>query len=236
MKLKFLGAGGASRHDLGNASAVLENNNNTLCIDYGFLTANTFVNEYKRLPDAVFITHCHFDHIGGLEALFCAAKIRNKSLIKLYVPASIICRLHDIVANSTDPWANSTTNFWDVFQLIPVREHFFWNDLRFTVISVNHHTPYTAFSLCLPGKFFFTGDTRPIPEVLSHYANANELIFHDAGREPNPSHCGVKEIADLYREDIKERIWIYHHNHPDDIDFAQQLGFKAVKPMDEFIL
>lgn len=236
MKLKFLGAGGASTHELGNASAVIEHNKKTLCIDYGFLTSNAFVSTYNHLPDAVFITHCHFDHIGGLEALFCAAKIRNNDLIKLYAPASIIARLHDIVANSTDPWANSTTNFWDVFQLIPVREHFFWNNLRFTVAAVSHHTPNSAFSLHLPGKFFFTGDTRPIPEILSHYANANELIFHDAGRVPNPSHSGIKEIAQAYRDDIKQRIHIYHHNHPDDIAFAEKAGFKAVKAMDEFIL
>lgn len=236
MKLRFLGAGGASIHDMGNASAVLEHNKKTLCIDFGFLTPNAFISKYNTLPDAVFITHSHFDHIGGLEALFNYANIRKSKLIKLYVPASIIPRLHDIVANNMDPWANSTINFWDVFQLIPVRQTFFWENLRFNVVAVNHHTPNTAFSLSLPGRFFFTGDTRPIPEILSHFANSNEPIFHDASRNPNPSHSGVEELISLYRKDVIERIHVYHHNHPDDIDFVKNHNLKAVNANDEFIL
>lgn len=236
MRLKFIGSGSASNTAFGNASAVLEHNDKTLCIDYGFLTAGTFSEQYRRLPDAVFITHCHMDHAGGLEALFYQAKIQGADPIKIYVPVNIIKRLHEIFAANDDPWANEAVNFWEAFHLIPVSDSFFWEGLRFNVYGVRHHSPLTAYCLHLPGRFFFSGDTRPIPELISHYVNAGEPIFHDASRVPNPSHSGVDELIEQYRSDIVSRLHIYHHNQPKDVDYVLEKGLKAVRPNDEFQL
>ena len=230
MKLQFLGSGSSSALDLGNASAVLEHEDNKLCIDYGFLTHSAYISKYNSLPEAVFITHLHMDHSGGLEALFYAAKIRNSGPIKLYISANLVPRLHEIFANNMDPWANEAVNFWDVFHLIPVSNSFFWECLRFNVFSVRHHTPNSAYGIQLPGKFVFTGDTRPIPEILGHIATNNEAIFHDGSKHGNPSHSGIDEIISSYRQDILELIHVYHHNKPEDIDFIAKYGLKAVMP------
>lgn len=236
MQLTFLGSGSGSGHAMGNASAVLEYKNKTLCIDYGYLTAPTFASHYKKLPDAVFITHLHMDHAGGLEPLFYSAMIEDSAPITLYVPAPIIPRLHEMFADNPNPWANEPVNFWDKFKLIPTTRQFFWEGLRFHPFEVRHHSPSTAFGLSLPGKFLFSGDTRPIPEAINRYASYGDKIFHDAGRYANPSHSGVDDLLNEYNEDIRQRLHIYHHNKPEDMAYVEEKGLKAVRPFDTFTL
>ena len=72
----------------------------------------------------------------------------------------------------------------------------FWHDgLRFDVFAVRHHAANTAFGLALRGSFVYTGDTRPIPEVLEHYGTGAVLIAHDCGLVGNPSHTGLDDLA-----------------------------------------
>jgi ribonuclease BN (tRNA processing enzyme) len=72
---RFLGTGSAHAHELGCSAAVLERGNEpSLLIDCGPDTVARFQSQYDhRLPNAVFLTHTHFDHIGGLESLFYKA-------------------------------------------------------------------------------------------------------------------------------------------------------------------
>ncbi len=49
----------------------------------------------------------------------------------------------------------------------------FWHEgLWFDVFPTRHHAPMTSFGVALRGAFAWTGDTRPIPEMLAQYARA----------------------------------------------------------------
>jgi ribonuclease BN (tRNA processing enzyme) len=69
--LRFLGVGNAQAVELGSASAVIERDAQPLLmIDCGQEALTAYREHYQRMPEAVFITHVHMDHVAGLERLF----------------------------------------------------------------------------------------------------------------------------------------------------------------------
>jgi ribonuclease BN (tRNA processing enzyme) len=192
--LRFLGVGNAQASGLGSSAAVLERGEAPwLLIDCGPDTLQAYVETYSGLPTAIFITHAHLDHIGGLEALFyrLATAASPAEPPRLLIPVELVAVLQRRLADYPNLLAEGGCNFWDVFHPIPVSERFWHRDLLFSVFPVRHHDYLAAFGLALEGRFLFTGDTRPIPEILNRHASRGETIFHDCGTRANPSHTGL---------------------------------------------
>jgi hypothetical protein len=76
---------------------------------------------------------------------------------------------------------------------------------------VRHHWPETAYGLRLQGALTWSGDTRPIPEMLARFASDNELIAHDCGLHGNPSHTGVDDLEREYSAELQARMMLYHY-------------------------
>ena len=243
--IKFLGVGGAAQTDLGHAAVVVSCSNklgqNTethhLLVDCGPGTLNRYIAEMGELPRAVFITHCHMDHIADLEQVFFRCWF-NKPRIrpKLFVPLSLVTLLHRRLADYPGTLAEEGIAFWEGFQLIPVSDRFLLHGMNFCVYAARHHAPNSAFSLHLPGVFFYSGDTRPVPELLNHCVNNGELIFHDACIEGNPSHTGISDLLTSYSEALRRRMFVYHYAKPSDIAVFNEHKINAVAPGDHFIV
>ena len=60
-------------------------------------------------------------------------------------------------------------------------------------------------TLRLPGSMVWTGDTRPIPELLAYYAGAGELVAHDCALRGNPSHSGLDDLEREYPAELLSR-------------------------------
>jgi len=87
-----------------------------------------------------------------------------------------------------------------------------WHDgVRLEVFEVRHHWPRSAFGLRLRGSLAWTGDTRPIPEVLAAVADQGELIAHDCGLHGNPSHSGIDDLEREYAPELLARCVLYHY-------------------------
>lgn len=240
LQLTFLGVGNAGALDLGNSSAVLETADGLplLLIDCGPSVLSAFAGRYGSLPKAIFITHLHFDHVGGLENLFfrLASRAEQASLVRLFVPVPIVDRLHQRLADDACQLAEGGVNFWDFFQLIPVGGQFWLGGRLFDVFEVSHHAYRSAFGLALSSYFVYTGDTRPIPEALARYAAGGEQVFHDCALSGNPAHTGIDDLARYYSSELRERLVAYHYESVAAGDALETAGLRVAKPFQTFPL
>ena len=242
LELQFLGSGNSRASALGNASAVLlEEGRPLLGIDYGWTAPEAWARQWGGPPPALYLTHAHLDHCGGLEALFyerILGRMADPSLplIPIYCPVALVPILHQRLASYPSPLAEGGANFWDAFQLIPVGERFWLGGRLFVSPAVRHHQPGTAYGLALPGVFLYSGDTRPIPEVLSLWAAGSEPVFHDASLRGNPSHTGLEDLEREYSPEQRGRMVLYHLGGEEDCQAAEAAGYRVARPGDVFTL
>ena len=225
--LRFLGVGNAQAVELGSSSAVIERDGEPwLLIDCGQEALSAFLERYGHAPRALFITHTHMDHVAGLERLFFKTwfDTAQRGKTRLYVPAAIVAHLQSRVADYPGVLAEGSANWWDAFQLVPVSRGFWHDGLWLDVFPVRHHQPDSAFGLRLPGSVVWTGDTRPIPEMLAKFAAAGELIAHDCALHGNPSHSGINDIEREYSAELLARCLLYHYASAADADALRARG------------
>lgn len=230
--LHMLGVGSASAVELGSASAVLERDGEpVLMIDCGQEALTAYLARYGAAPKALFLTHTHLDHVGGMERLFVQLYFdpNLRGRCKLYVPAGLVPWLQGRIADYPGVLAEGGANYWDAFQLVPHNRGFWHQGLWFDVFAVRHHAPGTAFGISLHGSFIYTGDTRPIPEVLTVVGSGSEPIAHDCGLVANPSHSGIEDLEREYPAALLERLHLYHYGSAADGEALQQRGCKVLK-------
>ncbi len=231
--LRFLGVGNASAVELGSPNAVIERDGQPwLAIDCGGEGLTAYQARYGALPSAVFVTHVHLDHVAGFERMFVGSYFNPglRGRIRLYVPATVVPLLHRRVADYPNVLAEGGANFWDAFQLIPVGDAFWHEGQRLEVFPVRHHWPETAYGLRLRQSLVWTGDTRPIPEMLARFADAGELIAHDCGLLGNPSHTGVEDLEREYDVGLRARMVLYHYASATDGEAMRARGHRVAMP------
>ncbi|HET9819950.1 MAG TPA: MBL fold metallo-hydrolase [Rhodanobacteraceae bacterium] len=231
--LHVLGTGAASAVDLGSSGAVLEHDGKPmLLVDCGPGTLDHYLRSYGSLPAAVFITHGHMDHVAGLERLFHAAWFGpdQRGCVKLFMHANLVPILQARVADYPNAVAEGGANFWEGFKLIPLSRGFWLDDWWFDVFATRHHVPGTSFGVTLRGCFAWTGDTRPIPELLAAMTDARTLVAHDCRLIGNPSHAGADDLEREYPDTLRERLLLYHYGSEAEIDALRARGFKVAVP------
>ncbi len=231
--LRLHGVGNASAVELGSAMATIEHRGLPwLTIDCGGEGLTAFLAHYGHPPHAMFITHTHLDHVAGFERLFVEAYFNPalRGRIRLYVPAKLVPLLHQRVGDYPNALAEGGANFWDAFQVIPVGEAFWHGGVRLEVFPVRHHWPDTAYGLRLHGSVVWTGDTRPIPEMLAKVADAGELIAHDCALHGNPSHSGIEDLEREYPRELLARCLLYHYGSVGEGDALTERGYRVGRP------
>jgi ribonuclease BN (tRNA processing enzyme) len=241
MKLLFLGSAGGLAVGTRNFQSnmiLLTDSGKKLLIDCGTDIRFSLAHA-QYLPrdlDAVYISHLHADHIGGLEWL----AIQRKFVAKNSLPTLII---HEQLANLL--WNNSlsgglktledkeaTLNDYFAVKTIKDEHMFDWDGVQLSLIKTIHIysnkqlMPSYGLNIGYKGKtFFITTDTQFIPKVFENYYQDATLIFHDCETLKIPSgvHAHFNQLNTLDPA-IKAKLWLYHYNEgvlPD----AQAHGF-----------
>jgi glyoxylase-like metal-dependent hydrolase (beta-lactamase superfamily II) len=231
--LHVLGAGAASARDLGASAAVIERDGRPLLlIDCGPDTLGRYLDSYGEPPEALYITHLHMDHVAGIEGLFYRlwfdAAWRGRT--RVFVHAALVPLLQGRVADYPGALAEGGANFWEAFRLLPCTRGFWLEGLWFDLMPTRHHRPGTSFGLALRGALVWTGDTRPIPEVLAIHAGHGEPVAHDAGLVGNPSHTGLDDIEREYPPMLRERLWLYHYGSAAEGAALRARGARVMAP------
>lgn len=232
-QLHFLGVGAAHATALGASAAVLERAGKpVLLIDCGPGTLDRYTASYGTLPDAVFITHTHMDHVAELEQLFIRLWFdpARRGRMRLFTHAALVPCLQTRVADYPGALAEGGVNFWEAFQLVPCSRGFWLDGCWFDVFATRHHVPGTSYGLALEGSFVYTGDTRPIPEVLARHAGGAALVAHDCSLLGNPSHTGIDDIAREYPQALQRQLLLYHYGSAADGDALAARGFRIATP------
>jgi ribonuclease BN (tRNA processing enzyme) len=231
--LHFLGTGAAHAAELGCSSAVLERNGvPVLLIDCGPDTLDRYERAYGVPPHALYVTHTHMDHVGGLERLFTRLwfdeALRGRTL--LFAHAALVPWLQARVADYPGVLAEGGVNFWEAFRLVPCSRGFWLDGQWFDVFATRHHRPGTSYGLALGGSFVFTGDTRPIPEALAQHAAHGELVAHDCSLHGNPSHTGLDDVGREYDAALRARLLLYHYASAADGAAMAARGYRVARP------
>lgn len=233
--LHFLGVGNAAATELGSASVVLERDGAPLLmVDCGQEALTACLQRYGRPPPAVFVTHVHMDHVAGFERLFVANYFNRegRARTRLFLPAMLVPLLQGRVADYPNVIAEGGANFWDAFDVVPVSQGFWHEQLWFDVFPVRHHVPGTAWGLCLPGSFLYTGDTRPIPETIAQFADGVMPLVHDCDLAGNPSHTGLPDLLREYNAALRRQMVVYHYGSAADGQQLAAAGLTVALPGD----
>ena len=226
--LRFLGVGAAHAVELGSSAAVLERDGEPmLLIDCGPDTLDRYRAAYGALPRAIYITHTHMDHVGGMERLFTRLWFDEalRGGLRVFTHAALVPWLQARVADYPGVLAEGGVNFWEAFRLVPCGRGFWLEGWWFDVFPTRHHRPGTSFGLALHGSFVFTGDTRPVPEMLAQFAANGERVLHDCGLVGNPSHSGVDDLEREYDPQQQAQLVLYHYGSAADGAQLQARGF-----------
>ncbi len=190
--------------------------------------------------DAVYVSHLHMDHAGGMEWLgFANYFCHEGRRIPLYLAEPLAVPLWDNYMKGSmellDFGLAELETFFDV-QKVETDESFVWMGARFHIAPMVHLRgggymmwSYGLFVETESGGVLVTTDTRfELDRLQPWYDKATHLIFHDCetNSKCSATHAHFDDLAGL-PEDIKARTWLYHINAPNAPD-AHDAGFRGI--------
>lgn len=137
---------------------------------------------------AVFVTHLHFDHVQGIAELLIQLAAIDAPFPEVYGPPGVAEYLHAATSWAHRQFENRTFKITAdviVHEIEPGTVH----DVEgFTITSaaVFHGDNITAYGYrTSDGEkvLVYSGDTRPVPEVLVPFAQNADILIHEAYSE-----------------------------------------------------
>jgi ribonuclease BN (tRNA processing enzyme) len=190
--------------------------------------------------DAVYISHLHSDHIGGVETIALSAYFSpGHRKPKLFAEEKLIRRLwlHSL-KGGLQCIQGRCMELEDYFECRPVSDSgsFIWEGIKFRLMKMPHiqsgQKDHDSYGLIMEehsegANVFFTADTRFRPELIKETAKRVDIIFHDCETSPFKTgvHAHYDELCTL-PEDVKRKIWLYHYQ-PDPVYNPEADGFRG---------
>lgn len=242
MKLQFLGSGSAFvplAQNFQSNMILKTDNGKCLLIDCGSDARHAMaaLGLSHRDINAVYISHYHADHVGGLEWLaFNTYFDPDCAKPDLITHPCMVDRLWDnsISAGLQSLAGDAPATIDTYFKINPDcnETSFIWESIKFEFIKTIHvyngtqlMPSYGLYFETDKNKVFITTDTQFTPDILTPYYNKADIIFEDCNTTPKTGgvHAHFDELVTLPAE-IKAKMWLYHYTNCDNYD-AKANGF-----------
>ncbi len=186
--------------------------------------------------DAVYISHLHADHVGGLEWLGFSKLFIDKIRPALYISPDQRNKLwNNVLSGGMSTLENQAANLASFFDVQSVDQQCFkWENHVFQLIktehSMNNGVLLPAYGLLVTGDsktIFISTDTCFCPALLEPIYKQADIIFHDCETSPSPSgqHAQYVDLKTL-EPAIKTKMWLYDYNDGPLPD-AKKDGFRG---------
>ena len=234
MKITFIGTGGCFTMQNYQTSFVIEENGKHLLIDCGSDSRHALAaSKFQAIDiDAVYITHLHSDHLGGLEWLaFYRYFSPNATRPQLIANAEMITKMWNTsLSGGLGRIQGKRTTLEDFFDVKPVCEDnkFEWEGINFEIVQTVHMSDgqnlmpsYGLIATQFPDTpeektVFITGDcqcaqNQILPDRFIEQYRKADLIIHDC-----ETHLGKSVVHAHYDElkmlpiDIKSKMVLVH--------------------------
>ncbi len=245
MKIKFIGVGSAfTTSDYYQSNMLITaSNGKRLLLDCGsdirFALAeqNIYANNVAEKIDAVYISHLHADHIGGMEWLaFNTYFAKNPRKLTLFMEEKMMERMwENALKAGVECIKGKMLQLTDYFNCCPLSENdtFNWENIECTLVKLPHvitgSLNHYSYGLLLKDglSMFITTDTQFQPDLIAEFAEKADIIFHDCETIPfhTTVHAHYEELRTL-KEGLKQKMWLYHYN-PEPAYNPQADGFKG---------
>lgn len=247
MKIQFLGVGGAFADlDQGQSNMVITSDKgNNLLFDCGtdcrhMLRKHLDLNNgniHEKLK-AVYISHVHADHAGGLEWIgFCTYFNPEASKLALIAEERIVEELWNYslkggMKNLTGKDV-SLSDYFNVLELKCPDQSLRFDELTLKPVMTVHvagmpnGTGKSSFGLMINSdskKVFISSDTIFKKDMLESSWKEADVIFQDCDSGGiTDAHASYDELKEL-PDEIKEKMWLYHYDQEKASD-AKADGF-----------
>lgn len=217
MKLTFIGVGSALSRKHGNSSLLIEQDGRRLVIDCGRTVPEGLLELGLKWHDidAVYISHPHGDHAGGIEDFaFTRMFVPPISRPKLFGKAEM---LHDLwthtLAGGMGAGPVRPKALEDFFDVHYVEHDFEWQGIRFELVKMKHLMPSYGLRFISPkGRRVFYSTDACLPVPLSAAYLESDLIFHDCEITPYQSgvHAHYEDLRKL-PAGVRRKMYLYHY-------------------------
>lgn len=241
VKFTFLGSGSAFSLDNWQSNMLLTSDRGKhLLIDCGADARHSMKEQglTYRDVDAVYVSHLHNDHVGGLEWLGFTRKFdpscdRPVMYISLFLKSEL---WNDVLSGGMRSLQGEIADLDTYFDVrgVPKNGSFTWEDTSFRLVQTIHimdgYTYVPSFGLLFEVNgltVFHTTDTQFAPEQIKEFYKRADVIFHDCETTPFESgvHANYQKLKTLPAED-RAKMWLYHHN-PGPLPDAKADGFRG---------
>ncbi|GBC63397.1 MBL fold hydrolase [Desulfonema ishimotonii] len=190
-------------------------------------------------PDALYISHLHSDHVGGMEWLgMTTCFTPDASRPRLFMAGAFMEPLWSEALKAGMEYVEGRQmNIGDYFDCRPVAENgsFHWEGIRFELVKLPHvtagnkaHPSYGVFIRDGSGpEILITTDTQFVPDRIRAAGRRADLIFHDCETSPVRSrvHAHYDDLRTLPPE-IRRKTWLYHYQ-PRPAQHPRADGFRG---------
>jgi ribonuclease BN (tRNA processing enzyme) len=218
MKITFLGTGGAFSTENYHSNMLLEVNGRNLLIDCGSdarFSLATLGLDHTNV-DAVYVSHLHADHAGGMEWLAFKNYFPHKRRIPLFINAAILENLWNQTMRGgcgrivEDGGVKSTHlgTFFDTSEH-DLGKRFMFAQQEFHMVQAEHPVPTYGLWWVHDGKpIYVSGDTA---HPSTWHIGQSSVTFHDCETGGKSGiHAHYDDLRNL-EPHVKKKMWLYHY-------------------------